>query len=269
MFLHCPINIIGGQRFTLGVVDWSAVTYRLDSCFDNGDLFSVYDAANDTPLIDVNWLDAYPQCQRDVATLSMLEFYMSVCDVKYLPSCLFSGDIQDRSCKIVAFGCRNVVERCSPYDNDDDDENKSVTADIEYSLGIDMTDEILKVCMSLCDESYNALKSSPAFVCSEREITSTNLSESRLLDYVHTCAAIVDTLSSHVEMSYAEQDLFIPDHFKTKQPQPQMMTTNDEHLPSIQMWFRSLDRCIYRLKLLRDDSENTQIAFLSGMAVLF
>jgi hypothetical protein len=275
MFLLCPINIIGGERFTLPTanVNWRVVNYRNDAClgYYNGELLSVYNAIDiNTPLIDVNWLDAYPQCQRELAALSMFEFYSSVCELKYLPGSLFSGNIDDRTCKIVSSTCRNVVERKSPYDDDNDGDtcDDRVTVDLKYSLGHDFTDEILQICANVCDESYKAVKSSTVFVTGDREITSTNLSASSLLDYVHTCATIVNTLASNVEMSCVDQDLFIPDQYKTDEHPINGSTPEylNRHLPSIQMWFRSLDRCIYRLMLLRDDSENIQIAFLSGMA---
>lgn len=279
MFLLCPINIIGGQRFTLSSdVNWRAVDYRNDVClgYTYGELLSVYNCVDvntcqirTNSLIDVNWLDAYPQCQREQAALSMFEFYSSVCELKYLPGSLFSGNIDDRTYKIVSSTCRNVVERRSPYDDDnnnDDSPYDSATVDLEYSLGHDFTDEILQICANICDESYKAVKSSTVFVTSEREITSTNLSASSLLDYVHTCAAIVNTLAPNVEMSVVDQDLFIPDEYKNEPINGCTPEYLNRHLPSIQMWFRSLDRCIYRLMLLRDETENIQIAFLSGMA---
>ena len=147
---------------------------------------------------------------------------------------------------ITAYTLRNVAENTADFD-------------FKYNYGQGVTHEVLELVKELCEGSYTALKSSTKFNPSEHDVETTPFQKSRTLDYLHTISAVVDSIEKRVELTTCEQDDFIPPNLRMPPSPPPIAA-----IPSVASWLRRIEKVIYRLQLLRDNTDFSYLSLLAG-----
>ena len=239
LFKRCPVNIEGGEtRYKPDTfIDWSAASSAIG--VGGGQILDVKQSSSG--VFDLSVLNAVPLDQREQCVLACLEFFYTVFDLKYIPGHGYPGHDH----VISAYTLRNVAENTAEFD-------------FKYNYGQDVTHEVLELVKELCEGSYTALKSSSKFNPAEHDVETTPFQKSQTLDFLHTISAIVDSIEKRAELTICEQDPdFIPANLR------QATTHHPSALPSVASWLRRIEKVIYRLQLLRD---NTDFAYLSLLA---
>lgn len=259
LFEHCPINIEDGKRFVpLEPIDWHEVRMMYTCASENvmgshpSHNFSLHQAA----LIDVNICDRFPPTLQSQAALAAAEFYQCVLDLKMMTM------VDEKSAKLrmISTTGRSVSEQFGTFESQGN-------VDKAFRFGEDVTEDYLSLLKVLCTNSYGDQKTSYQLSPSENVLVPLSFEKSKTFDYIHTVAAIIDALNDKVQISSVEEEEWIPTTFHSY---PSDSGNIDySRIPSSYNWQNMIERCFYRLSLIRDDTENCHLVYLAGKMPMF
>ncbi|CAG5096504.1 Oidioi.mRNA.OKI2018_I69.XSR.g14649.t1.cds [Oikopleura dioica] len=255
LFENCPMNVEEGKRFTpLEMIDWH--TIRLMYTCKSENVMGSHPSHNfnlhQGSLIDLNICDRFLPVQQAQAALAASEFYLTVLGIKMMTT------VEENSVKIrmISTTAKSVTEEFGALDLP-----AKGKIDKSFRFGQDVTEDYLALLKSLCTASYGDQKTSYQFTPSENELIPLSIIDTNMFDYLFTVEAIVDSVYDKVELSIVEDDNWIPASFHSY---PYDNGNVDyTQIPNAANWQNLIERCSYRLSLIRDDTENCHLIYLA------